>query len=236
MAVPDGASCYICLDECPDEEGRPLVRDCSCRGDGAGFAHLSCIVKYAEQKSKQTANTGGNVSISSFSKPWVECPNCKQPYRNQLSLDLSSAFVSFAEATYGYPGNNANDKIKVMTALRSRLHTYCDIIREREAGQTTQGGQNKVDSNRKSTQTTECKMLFKKLLSMVAQIKNDLKMDGWVHMLRTSDKCQLKKMLRKEYEARGYNYIGIITSFDFTVESTKNCIKCYEKAWIIYNF
>ena len=79
-------------------------------------------------------------------------------------------------------------------------------------------------------------MLFKKLLSMVAQIKNDLKMDGWVHMLRTSDKCQLKKMLRKEYEARGYNYIGIITSFDFTVESTKNCIKCYEKAWIIYNF
>jgi E3 ubiquitin-protein ligase DOA10 len=53
MAVPDGASCYICLDEGPDEEGKPLVRDCSCRGDTAGFAHLSCIIEYAKQKKKK---------------------------------------------------------------------------------------------------------------------------------------------------------------------------------------
>jgi hypothetical protein len=54
MAVPDGASCYICLDEGCDDEGKPLVRDCSCRGS-TGFAHLSCIVEYAKQKSQQDA-------------------------------------------------------------------------------------------------------------------------------------------------------------------------------------
>jgi len=42
-------------------------------------------------------------------------------------LDLSSAFVLFAEATFGYPGNNPMDKIKVMTALRSRIAKYADV-------------------------------------------------------------------------------------------------------------
>ena len=56
MEFSDVASCYICLDEGPDEAGKPLVRDCSCRGDTAGFAHLSCIIEYAEQKSKQAAD------------------------------------------------------------------------------------------------------------------------------------------------------------------------------------
>ena len=33
--IPDGAACYICLEEKADEEGKPPVRDCSCRGDSA---------------------------------------------------------------------------------------------------------------------------------------------------------------------------------------------------------
>ena len=93
MAVPDGASCYICLDEEPDEEGKPLVRDCSCRGDTAGFAHLSCIFEYAEQKSEQAADS----DLAGFSTPWGKCNNCHQPFQNQVALDLSSAFVSFTE-------------------------------------------------------------------------------------------------------------------------------------------
>jgi E3 ubiquitin-protein ligase DOA10 len=50
MSIPAGAQCYICLGE--DDENE-LVWDCSCRGDSAGFAHQSCIVQYAEQKSKE---------------------------------------------------------------------------------------------------------------------------------------------------------------------------------------
>ena len=78
-------------------------------------------------------------------------------------------------------------------------------------------------------------MLFAKLLLVVDQMKKDLKMDGWIHMPRTSDKYRLYKMLRFEYKARGYNEFGIITSFDLTKESTIFSIQCYEKAWIIYN-
>jgi hypothetical protein len=213
-----------------------LVRDCSCRGPGAGFAHLSCIVEYAEQKSKQTAR---KLPMWRFSEPWNVCPNCKQPFKNQLSLDLSSAFVSFAEATYGYHGNNPDDKIKVMRALRSSIATYVVNVMDnnmmREAGLTTRWSQNNVDSNSNLAQTTECKMLLTKLLSMVDQMKKEMKMDGWIHMPRTSDKYQLYKMLRVSYEARGYNYLGIITSFDRTEESIYVSIKCYENARIIYN-
>ena len=88
-AVPDIPSCYICLDEGPDEAGKPLVRDCSCRGVTAGFAHLSCIIKYATQKSEQAADS----DLAGFSTPWGKCNNCKQLFQNQLALDLSFAFV-----------------------------------------------------------------------------------------------------------------------------------------------
>jgi hypothetical protein len=35
---------HLSLDDGLDEVGKPLVRDCSCRGDTAGFAHLSCTI------------------------------------------------------------------------------------------------------------------------------------------------------------------------------------------------
>ena len=31
--LTEEATCWVCLDGEPDEEGNPLVRDCSCRGD-----------------------------------------------------------------------------------------------------------------------------------------------------------------------------------------------------------
>jgi hypothetical protein len=31
MSVPGAAACYFCLEEGDDDEGKPLVRDCSCR-------------------------------------------------------------------------------------------------------------------------------------------------------------------------------------------------------------
>ena len=50
------AACWICLEEGNDGEGKPPVRDCSCRGDAAGYAHNSCIVEYAKVKNKQAKN------------------------------------------------------------------------------------------------------------------------------------------------------------------------------------
>ena len=124
MAVPNSALCYICLDEGPDEAGKPLVRDCSCRGNTAGFAHQSCIMEYAKQKSKQAADS----DLWAFSTPWDDCNNCNQPFQNQVALDLSSGFISFAEEAYGYPGTDKWDKVKVMAALRSKIESLFKVV------------------------------------------------------------------------------------------------------------
>lgn len=44
------AACWICLDGDPDCEGKPIVRDCSCRGDDAGFAHYHVWLNTPKQK------------------------------------------------------------------------------------------------------------------------------------------------------------------------------------------
>ena len=56
---PPGAACWICLCEDPDDQGKPIVRDCSCRGNDAGFAHLSCLVDYAKMKSAEVERGEG---------------------------------------------------------------------------------------------------------------------------------------------------------------------------------
>ena len=71
---PSGAACWICLDGDPDEAGKPIVRDCSCRGDDAGFAHLSCLVKYAEGKTTKILVLGEDDP----NEPWQKCPHCRQ--------------------------------------------------------------------------------------------------------------------------------------------------------------
>ena len=73
-----------------DEEGKPLVRDCSCRGDSAGFAHLSCLTTFADQKCKKA----GNGDVGAFREPWKLCNNCKQLFQGPLLMDLASAGVS----------------------------------------------------------------------------------------------------------------------------------------------
>jgi len=93
----EGVSCWICLEEGPDELGEPLVRDCSCRGE-SGHAHLSCIIQYAEQKSRGVVSANG--SMDDFFKPWDICPNCKQRYRNKIAIDLATAFLAFTQSNY----------------------------------------------------------------------------------------------------------------------------------------
>lgn len=82
-AVPPDAnadnapSCWICLEEGPDDTGAPLVLDCSCRGS-AGFAHLSCLVKYAETQSRnafERAFESGAIDFDAMTEAFKQCPN-----------------------------------------------------------------------------------------------------------------------------------------------------------------
>ena len=82
-----GAKCCFCLGEGPDELGQLPRRDCSCHGESAGFAHLSCIVKYAKQKSQQFRE---GMSWEDLTEPWEYCPTCKQQYQDKLAFDLAN--------------------------------------------------------------------------------------------------------------------------------------------------
>lgn len=209
--VPDGASCWICLDDGLDEEGKPLIRECSCRGN-AGFAHLSCIVKYAKVKSERAGRDMG-----AFEQYWETCPNCDQNYRGQVAQDLSSAFVQFAEAAYDQPGNDDLDKIKVLTALRLNIDVRTKNL--------------EFDSDPRDEIETE----IKKFISKVEQTKKDLKMDGWVHLPKNNSLYMQYEVLRGCYEAYAYTRLGMILDLIGTEESYEGAIKWYKKAQIIFN-
>jgi len=86
-------SCWICMDEGPDDRGHPLRRDCSCRGSSAGFGHPSCVTQYAEQK----------FTIGPSCETWdpfIRCPNCNQNYQNELALDMADALVTFIQEKF----------------------------------------------------------------------------------------------------------------------------------------
>jgi hypothetical protein len=207
-AIPDGAACYFCLGEEGDEEGNSLVRDCSCRGN-SGFAHLSCLSKYAEQKCR-AARDGDSPS---FREPWYKCTNCKQPFQNQLLIDLASAFVSFAEATYGHDGNSKWEKMKVMDALRLKIESF-------------------NTSNKLLFTNDDKKDLINQLLDTVKQTKQDLNMNSWVHMPKSSEEYQYYTMLCGNYEAYVYKQLGGIARSE---EDFNAMITHYKKARAIYN-
>ena len=232
--IPDGASCYICLDDGPDEEGKPLVRDCSCRGDDAGFAHLSCIVKYAEQRSQQGTDKYDALDIMfDFVDPWHKCNNCKQPFKNRLSRDLSSACVSFAEAAHGHPDNSVEDKCKVMMSHKLNICTFLSGMRE-----VFEIGVDKIKLR------GECIMLIERFMEMVGQMKKDMKMDSrWVHMPKTSNEYGMYYIVCGDFEAAGYDYWGYLHNWDGTqakgteaIEASyKKAIAYHTRARIIYN-
>ena len=203
MALPpSGAACYFCLGEEADDEGSTLVRDCSCRGDSAGFAHFSCLVNYAKQKC---------ILNDSFSEPWKICNICKQPFQGQLSIDLASAFVSFAEATYGHEGNNQWDKLKVLSSLSMKI----ELALSRDDKETV-----KVDS--------------KKMLSIIDHTTEELKMSGWIHMPKYSEEYKYNEALCGNYEAFAHIRFAM-GSLDGSDDSNKVAIGNLEKARAIYN-
>jgi hypothetical protein len=186
----------------------PLVRDCSCRGDSAGFAHLDCLIKYAEQKSK------GASILGAFDEPWRACNNCTQLFQNQLSTDMASAFVSFAEATYGHPGNSKWDRLKIMSALQLKINAL-------NGSKGITNGSDKLEST------------IDHLLSIIDRTKKDLKMNSWVHKPKTSEEYQYYKMICGEYEA--YAHMQIAMTFNLTEEGQKLAIGHFKKARAIYN-
>lgn len=167
--ISSEASCWICLDEGPDDSGQPLVRDCSCRGD-SGYYHLSCIIKYAEKKSEDwdgLESKGLPYEIGDYSKPWHQCPNCNQSYQNKLLLDLADGLISFTNKFYpchpaiqrfGFPC----DPVMLLEALDTKTNAY---------RQMTSRSSNVADEVHYREET---KSIASKIISLVEKVKTQI--------------------------------------------------------------
>lgn len=141
--------------------GAPLVRDCSCRSDDAGFAHLGCLVQNAKHKFEQ------RKAINRPHDPWNVCCICKQTYQGQLSIDMATAYVSYAERNFSPRFGEL-----IFYALVLKLRKFV-IIGTDEAsfigssGAVQKGWSDKLDQ----TKREECKETAKKLASLVSKAK-----------------------------------------------------------------
>ena len=212
MNIHSGAAvCWICLEGGADDLGKAIVRDCACRGSDAGFAHTSCIIKYAQKKSEQAIN------LDQFIIPWEKCPICHQDYENELTIQISNAFVSFAERTYGHPGNRLDDKMRVMEALRLQIQSYLsNFARWGEV-------EKKLVNN-----------LICRFLELVDRAKEEHDMKGWMHMAPTSEKFQNYRHFCSRYEAYGHIFFGQLYFWDKRKKSKDIEISHYKKARDIY--
>ena len=109
----EAPSCYICLEDGPDETGGEVRRDCSCRG-GSGYVHLSCIANYAEQKY--------NISKKVGNKPWTNCPNCNQRYLNEFAIDLARECVACMKRKFKHIPLQNIDIIEAQCAILENIN------------------------------------------------------------------------------------------------------------------
>lgn len=205
IPMSGAAVCWICLEGGSDDTGKPLVRDCACRGDDAGFAHLSCIIKYAQKKSEQA------IRPEEFVAPWETCPNCLQCYQNDLAMNVADACAPFVQRTYGYPGDDLIDKMRNMQALRIQIQTRKDMCNRSK----------RVDH-------------IHKLLALVNQAKKEHNMEGWAHMAPTTDEFCQYCFISSNFETFSYVCLGNNVVLDMTEESKNMKIQYYIKARDIF--
>jgi hypothetical protein len=201
------AVCWICLDGGADDTGKPIVRDCACRGNDAGFAHMSCIIAYAEKKCAQVSI---DSQVFEFTAPWEICPNCNQSYQNDLSVHIADAFVSFAKRSYGYPGNRLEDKMKIVEAIKLQIASNLSATAHVTLPWERDAAKDKIE------------ILIHELLAMVDQLKEEHDLGG-------------NKYIRY-FEAFGYFNLGQLYSVNKSEQSTKTAIDYFSRARKIYNF
>ena len=132
VTMSEAPICWICLSESPDASGKPLVRECSCRGT-SGWAHVSCIIDWASNNERNKTSSTGSATTA-VDDGFMVCPNCKQMYQKGLKSELSKAQVAFVEQEYGLDdGDNVNVVAITMraNALNMRM-TMIDCEKEQD--------------------------------------------------------------------------------------------------------
>ena len=118
---PPTASCYICLD------GGSLLRNCACRGEAAGWAHVACLAKFAGSQVAEVANNG-NPRSADLSVYWTNCNICKTRYMMNMGLAMAGACVKHYEHLEDTAYMRFNS-LFFMASASSLVGGYDDAIR-----------------------------------------------------------------------------------------------------------
>ena len=95
---PPAASCYICLENSEESNNQPLLRNCACRGDDAGWAHVACLAKFAASKAAEALHSVRDSDDSvDIGMIWKNCILCKTPYMQNMGLAMAEACVKIYE-------------------------------------------------------------------------------------------------------------------------------------------
>ena len=131
-----------------------------------------------------------------------------------MGIDLSSAFVLFAESTYVYHDASKWDKMKVTAAIRSKIQSLNGLSNE---------------------DTHDSTMAINQLLDTVKQTKKDFNMSRWIHMPKASEDYHYYRALCIDYEAYAHQQLGGTFLQDASEEGNKVAIGHLKKARAIYN-
>jgi len=111
-------SCWICLDQDPDESGGQIKRGCACRGAAAGFAHVACLAKYARTKMEEIYEDGADDDKANCTLYWRVCPNCKQKYTGDVRKELADMFAQQTEGLLKNDGRRLEARLYQANELR----------------------------------------------------------------------------------------------------------------------
>ncbi len=83
-----------------DDTGKPLIGDCTCQGNDAGFAQISCIIKYIQRKRVLKPKTRMILLLHGHNVP-TAC--------GFITMTLQSIYqlhFLYTMECYGYTGND----------------------------------------------------------------------------------------------------------------------------------
>ena len=129
--------CWICLSDEADESGRLPMRDCSCRGDDLGHAHVECLKEYARKASLDT-NEGRSDKLlppdeqfeaRRFNVHWEKCSICCQPYQHALAKELADTLIEFIAQRFSIGPLVTSYRIPSLDPLASEMYINACLMK-----------------------------------------------------------------------------------------------------------
>jgi len=238
----DAPSCWICLMSGFDKFGKPIRRDCSCRGTDSGYAHTSCLIQFMTSKTHtfiENSNTSSRLyDYGELNSLWTLCQYCKQPHQNKLAVEVSCAFVSLVDQSYEIKYSDTYHKlcsivkklegrtkeIALVTIANARTKYYLKIeaLSVNQISYVDMVGMNNLSEEQK----IKAIQAAKEMLSLIKQLKEE---DDEMN----EDYVKLPDRVRA-LEGEAHTCLGNIALAEESKESVKKAISHFKDCLDVY--